>query len=579
VKRKCNYQERVWVIYDFFNQIKKDSAVKLEAEIGNLKKILVDDETFYQIPDYQRPYSWDKDNIAELIEDLVDSYMDNNPEDYFCGSLVLVENKYDNRLDVIDGQQRLTTFTIMACVFRDLYLDTLSMKAKDYIVESIQDKYEDNKRKLKFLTDERYQIDFEETVLKKIVFQDVKNIEKSFPQNRYLQNAYYIKELLMDKFETHSIDVDNFIIWFYEQVVLTVIICPSQDSAIQIFNVLNDRGMPLSPMDILKSSLMRELSKEDRRAFVSKWELINNNLDMFDQLTIDAMLNTYLYYKITTNPRSRLDKELLSVFKKEDKNSLEIISEISAFSNAYIETMTLEDKYIYCFKYLRHKIYWQSIMTTAYFVGYKNIKRLKELLLAYYYQNWVAGATVARIKQTSFNILRLVKENRSIEDIKSDMESNMAKYATTKLYKENLKSSYVYGSKWDRAILLLSEYFSLDESSINFIPINKSLHLEHILPQTVEKTEWEIMFSAEERERWTNSLANLTLLSMRKNIQAQNFGFVKKKEAYQNKDNLLTSFKNTQDILTYTKWDIEALEDRESVLIQVLDRKLDLFYR
>ena len=112
--------------------------MKLEAEIRNLKKILTDDEIFYQIPDYQRPYSWDKDNIAELIEDLVGSYVGNSDEDYFCGSLVLVENESDGRLDVIDGQQRLTTFTIIACVFRELYFEQISRKAKDYIVELIQ---------------------------------------------------------------------------------------------------------------------------------------------------------------------------------------------------------------------------------------------------------------------------------------------------------------------------------------------------------------------------------------------------------------------------------------------------------
>jgi len=551
--------------------------LKLEAEIRNLKKILTDDETFYQIPDYQRPYSWDKDNIAELIEDLVGSYVGDSDEDYFCGSLVLVKNESDGRLDVIDGQQRITTFTIMACVFRELYFEQISRKAKDYIVESIQDKYEDNKRKLKFLTDERYQIDFEETVLKKIIFKDVDNIEKAFPQNRYLQNAYYLKELIEDKFDIHTIDINDFIIWFYENIVLTVIICPSQDSAIQIFNVLNDRGMPLSPLDILKSSLMRELSKEDRRAFVSKWEKINNNLDMFEDLTFESMLNTYLYYKITTNPRKRLDKELLSVFKKESKNALEIINEISNFANAYIEILTLEDKYMYCLRYLKHKIFWQAIITTAYFVKYKDIEELKQLLMAYYYQNWIAGATVARIKQTSFNILRFVREQQPIDRIKADMEANMKKYSTTKLYKENLLSSYVYGSRWDRSILLLIEYFSLDESNVSFIPINKSLHLEHILPRTTEGTEWETLFTEEENEKWKDALANLTLLSMRKNIQAQNFGFVAKKEAYQNKDNLLTSFKITQDILTYPEWTIDALKDRESKLLQVIDRKLDLF--
>ena len=85
-----------------------DSQIK--AESLNLDRILVDKDKFYQIPNYQRPYSWDKDNIADLLGDLSNSFIDNKNEEYFCGSLVLVKNDKDKRFDVIDGQQRLTIY-------------------------------------------------------------------------------------------------------------------------------------------------------------------------------------------------------------------------------------------------------------------------------------------------------------------------------------------------------------------------------------------------------------------------------------------------------------------------------------
>lgn len=550
--------------------------MKLEAEIENVKKILVDDEKFYQIPDYQRPYSWDKDNLSDLIEDLTTAYLQNEKDTYFCGSLVLVNNENDKRFDIIDGQQRITTFTILACVFRDLYFDKLNNRAKDYIKGSIQDKYEENKRKLKFLTNEKYQIDFEETVLKQIHFQSTKQVEKDFKDNRYLHNAHYLRDFIAEKVKEHNIYINDFVIWFYENTVLTVITCPSQDSAIQIFNVLNDRGMPLSSIDILKSSLMQKLtSKEDRKAFKTTWEEISSNLK-FANLDLDGMLNTYLYYKITTNPKSRLDKELSSIFEKEKKYSLEIIKEISDFSKAYIKLMTMEDKYIYLLRYLRHKIYWNSILTTAIFIKYNDFDKLKQLLVAYYYQNWIAGATVARIKQTSFNILKLVKANQPIQDVKNEMKSNIDKYSTTKTFKDEIEGSWVYGRKWDKAILLLVEYFSSDDNKINYIPINSKLHIEHILPQTPTKY-WKDIFTEDEIEEWTNALANLTLLSMKKNIQAQNFSFEEKKEAYQNKSNVVSSFLITQHILKSNKWDVEELEKREEVLLEKVYEKLDLF--
>lgn len=76
--------------------------------------------------------------------------MDNKEEEYFCGSLVLVKNDQDERFDVIDGQQRLTTFTILACVIRDLYFERLEDRAKDYIKDSISDKYDNKNEKLNF---------------------------------------------------------------------------------------------------------------------------------------------------------------------------------------------------------------------------------------------------------------------------------------------------------------------------------------------------------------------------------------------------------------------------------------------
>ena len=347
-------------------------VLEIKALIESLKKVLCDDERFYQIPDYQRPYSWDKDNVSDLISDLVTSYINNIEENYFCGSLVLVQGD-KGRLDIIDGQQRVTTFTILACVIRDLYYDILDEKQKDYIKLSIQDKYENTKRKLKFLTNDKYQLDFEETVLKKINFVSNKNdYEKDFPKNRYLQNAHFIRDNIKENFGNFNIDVNKFVIWLYEKIVLTTILCPNADSAIRIFNVLNDRGMPLSPIDILKSSLMqRILNEEDKNTFKVSWEAIITKLE-FNDIAFEDMLNSYLYYKLGDNPSARIDTELMDIFKKENKleNPLEIISEIKKFSDSYIEILTLKNKYIFCLKYLKHRIYWTSILASAKFVKY-----------------------------------------------------------------------------------------------------------------------------------------------------------------------------------------------------------------
>ena len=555
-------------------------VLEIKASIESLKKVLCDDERFYQIPDYQRPYSWDKDNVSDLISDLVTSYINNIEENYFCGSLVLVQGD-KGRLDIIDGQQRVTTFTILACVIRDLYYDILDEKQKDYIKLSIQDKYENTKRKLKFLTNDKYQLDFEETVLKKINFVSNKNdYEKDFPKNRYLQNAHFIRDNIKENFGNFNIDVNKFVIWLYEKIVLTTILCPNADSAIRIFNVLNDRGMPLSPIDILKSSLMqRILNEEDKNTFKVSWEAIITKLE-FDDIAFEDMLNSYLYYKLGDNPSVRIDTELMDIFKKENKleNPLEIISEIKKFSDSYIEILTLKNKYIFCLKYLKHRIYWTSILASAKFVKYKDFDKLIKYLMAYYYQNWIAGKTVANIKQTSFNIIKSIKKDDNIDEIVKLMQENLKKYETTNMFENELNINNHYERNWAKPLLILVEYFWTDSQNEqqSFIPLSSKLHLEHILPQTTNEF-WNNIFTIEQREIWTNSLANLVLLSLRKNIQAQNYDFNSKKEAYFNNDNVATSFHTTRDIKEICEWNEKELKLRKDKLVNKINEIISIF--
>ena len=555
-------------------------VLEIKASIESLKKVLCDDERFYQIPDYQRPYSWDKDNVSDLISDLVTSYINNIEENYFCGSLVLVQGD-KGRLDIIDGQQRVTTFTILACVIRDLYYDILDEKQKDYIKLSIQDKYENTKRKLKFLTNDKYQLDFEETVLKKINFISNKNdYEKDFPKNRYLQNAHFIRDNIKENFGNFNIDVNKFVIWLYEKIVLTTILCPNADSAIRIFNVLNDRGMPLSPIDILKSSLMqRILNEEDKNTFKVSWEAIITKLE-FDDIAFEDMLNSYLYYKLGDNPSVRIDTELMDIFKKENKleNPLEIISEIKKFSDSYIEILTLKNKYIFCLKYLKHRIYWTSILASAKFVKYKDFDKLIKYLMAYYYQNWIAGKTVANIKQTSFNIIKSIKKDDNIDEIIKLMQENLKKYETTNMFENELNINNHYERNWAKPLLILVEYFWTDSQNEqqSFIPLSSKLHLEHILPQTTNEF-WNNIFTIEQREIWTNSLANLVLLSLRKNIQAQNYDFNSKKEAYFNNDNVVTSFHTTRDIKEICEWNEKELKLRKDKLVNKINEIISIF--
>ena len=557
---------------------------KLSVELKNLISIFSSDpnnENFYQVPNYQRPYSWNKENISELLDDLFTAYVNSRAEEYFCGSIVLVENKTDERNDIIDGQQRFTTFTIFICFIKSLYFNQLSHKNKDVISEAIHDRYEDSKFRLRFRTDDKNENDYEQSIVLKdgIQFDDSikeNQIEKKIKNNRYLQNAYFIKYFFENlSSRPENLDINDFVDFLMNKVVFTVIKSKDTSNAIRIFNVLNDRGMPLSPIDILKSNLMTSLDVEDRKTFKAKWDCINEKVN--HRFDFEDMLQSYLYYKIASNPQKRIDEELLEIYKKEKVDSLSAINEISRFSDSYLEVMESADKYIYILKYLRHTIYWTTILSAAKYLNYSDFEQLKKNLAAYYFQNWLAGATIARIKQTSFNIISEIKKKSSVKKIRDLLKNNLEKYKTTQDYRTNLESENVYHFNWCKSVLFVYEYFSTDNDNANFLPLDKNIWIEHILPETVNSdSPWRKDFSQEEIDELTHCIGNLTPLSLRKNIQAQNYSFDKKKEAYGKKDNIATSFYMTQQILAETTWTPEKIRLRKAAVVSKLNEVFEL---
>ncbi|OKA48026.1 hypothetical protein BI180_06210 [Helicobacter pylori] len=555
---------------------------KVEVELKKLHQILVDSEYFYQIPDYQRPYVWDKDHLGALIDDLVGSYTNNKEDQYFCGSIVIAENQKDKRWDVVDGQQRLTSFIILACTILKLYKNSLGQKSKAFIKESIHDRHDEEKERLKFLTAQNYNAIFENTVLNHLEFED--NIKKSefnkkFEENTYLRNAYYFKELLNESEENGSIsDIDDFVKWFYEHIVLTRIICFEQDSAMQIFQVLNDRGQPLSPIDILKSNLMQEIKQdsEKRKDFITTWDKLVEACKSIEGIDIDLedFFNMYLEYADPSNSKKRADKGLKKVFKDSKKDACEFIYGVSAFMKSYTDLLKKQDRYIYLLRYLPSR-YWASILTTALYVKYPDFDALKKLLVSYYYQTWIAGGTITRIKQTSINIIKDVKSNKGIKTIQELILNNIDSHNTFNQYHYNLwDSSSVYPSKWVRPVLALANYFMVDEEKPNFIVMDAETQVEHILPQKPkEGSQWDADFDKEKKEEWVNNIANLTLLKRKKNTQALNGDFDEKRKIYGGKDTskVISCYDITKELYRdYEKWDEKSLQKRYDFLYGII---------
>ncbi len=590
---------------------------KIESEDSYLQDILKD-KLYYQIPIYQRPYQWTEENCEKLLDDLFFNYEDDREGDYFCGSLVLVKSDPRSKTeiyDIVDGQQRLSTFILLAKVLATLYserLDPTKSKSQEYLQESWSDRHENREKKKK----KRLDFDLVGSSAKKD-FQDAldffddldaskgensKSNGSSKSKNNYLKNAICLKDYLEKK---EIEDIDDFIEWLYSNVVFITITCPDADKALRIFNVLNARGLALNATDIFKGELLKKLTEEkEQEELATRWEdLYQKCLD--NGFAMETLFSQYLVYLEPKTSREKMDKRLNTQFDKLQKSSLEYLDGVEDFYNAYVEVLEMPDRYAHLLSYVPTDS-WRAILCASLLHRYSEseIEALKELLVKFYYQDWVAGGKQSTREQTCCNIINALKEKKSVEDIASVV---VKKYLDdkniTQRFKENLQDSNLYTkfyftgktvkkNSWLKPILILVEYFISDDPRPKRIQMDKNLHVEHILPQQPDySSQWVKDFSEEERECYTHSLANLTLLGGTKNSQASNRDFKEKKEIYMGhavklgKDKrgrekpfkVMTCYKMTIDIAhKYTEWTPKSLEKRKEELIKRIESVLTL---
>lgn len=286
-------------------------------------------EGMYIIPEYQRAYNWKSslqcDKLWQDIESFIELKKDNA---YFFGSIII--NSTYEKLYIIDGQQRITTFILLLkallikinAVLKEIATDEEAKSIKEalenrrksiltclYIIDEdevsqvIEGKIRLKDLKIKYTNksiNEEYKEDLEK-ILGEETFEEIeKKVEKiKYKQgdNRYtnfFRNFKYFKEKLE---EYDSTKLNAFARNVLNNCQVIVVISYETDEAIEIFNSLNSTGMPLADADILSAKLFSNY-EEDKTEFTQRWRNIveiTNELKSQNICTIDDILNQYMY--------------------------------------------------------------------------------------------------------------------------------------------------------------------------------------------------------------------------------------------------------------------------------------------
>ncbi len=531
------------------------------------------------------------------------NYEDDRESDYFCGSLVLIAISKDSETnattyDIVDGQQRLSTFILLAKVLATLYSERLDPMIQEYLQESWSDRHEDGKKKkrerLDFdLVGSNAKKDFQEALdffddLDASKGEDSKSNDPSKGKNSYLKNAICLKNYLEKK---EIEDINDFIQWLYLKVNFITITCSDTDMALRIFNVLNARGLPLHATDIFKGELLKKLTEEkEQEELATRWENLRQKC-LDNGFAMETLFSQHLTYLHPVTSKERMKIRLNTQFDELQKSPLEYLDVVEDFYNAYCEVLEMQDRHAHLLSYLASD-FWRIILCTSILHNYSQseVETLKELLVKFYYQNWVAEQKEPK-KQTNCNIINALKEKKNIDDIISIVKQYLDENKITQNFREKLKDDHLYEkhkksskNSWLRPILILVEYFMSDDPKPKRIQMDENLHVEHILPQNPDpSSQWVKDFSEEERRRYTHSLANLTLLGGEKNTEASNLDFKDKKKIYMgegirlNKKKTFSCYDTTKYIAHhYTEWTPKSLEKREKDLMSIIESVLTL---
>ncbi|MBS1645240.1 MAG: DUF262 domain-containing protein [Bacteroidetes bacterium] len=268
----------------------KTCTLKYNNQEG--KATILDNNAQYIIPIYQRPYSWTDEQLRKFISDIFTSFWGNdgnsNEEPMFIGTMQLSAKNVNNEQDIIDGQQRLTTFLIFFKVLKVKFPDCKEL----------------NKISLDWLST-RVNNGIQQLYLKEVITSDLSFNDE--PLNPYLKNAFLINELIEEQTKDEegqplSFDIDRFIKHILSHVYFVVIETHAGLSkTLQIFNAINTTGLDLNGGDIFKIRMyeyLRDKRGKDETAFDEISRLYhtideNNSKLKYDATDIRGILGIY----------------------------------------------------------------------------------------------------------------------------------------------------------------------------------------------------------------------------------------------------------------------------------------------
>jgi uncharacterized protein with ParB-like and HNH nuclease domain len=543
-------------------------SIQLEG-IGNVLK-----SKRFKVPAYQRSYAWEVDHVESLLTDINDA-IKNKEKEYFLGSVVVTAGQ-NNRCDVVDGQQRLTTVSLIISAIKDIFSEDGDTKTS----ASIESEFlasTDRKTKEKEPKLILNEIDNE-------VFQElIENIDdvdcasyRRISHIKLINAANFCKKYLKnmcDKSKDSDSDLHELLDYLETNMKIIVVTAPDDSNAFIIFETLNDRGLELAISDLLKNYLFhRSGDKIDETK--SRWTTM---VSILESASNDPLVVTYLRHFSMAKYGLIRERELFSAIKKRITNKKTAL----AYSN-----LLSEGARIYSALINTEHDFWSAYdpvvsksVSTLNLLGMTQIRPLllaildkfdkrdvktsfKKLVSVAVRFQIVGGVGGGTLENLYANTAKAITEEKITKP--SGVISAFKNLPTDALFKAEFSNATISKQKVARYYLRSIEDFLSGEKS-ELVPSTDTtrVNLEHILPSNPSQ-DWYKNFTADEIRSYNNRLGNLALMSSRLNGNIGSGSFESKRKFYDESNFILT-----KEIANETTWNKKSIDIRQSKMADI----------
>lgn len=548
-----------------------------------LERMFVGFQTKYTVPDYQRDYSWKSEQVEELWSDIITSRQ--NETEYFMGTIVLNSEDSEDQYEIVDGQQRLSTFTLLFSVIasiggcfsdnhkifpvveRDDDSTKLAKRIEAMSRERLVHTSEPDNYYLTINRKDRNTFDTQVRSLDSVLVED-SDLKIKPNESRVIKTKKILYKLIWDEFKNNPEALNELyktLIHFVKRLKFIRIVVTNDYDAFLLFESLNSKGMDLSIADLVKNKLLMYGGKDNEiiTKLLDNWDSMISLLDKSRISSVDYLRIYWMTFPGAGITKKELYKHIKTHLQENDplvfveslNRKAELFYEFTDKDLTWPSGQHQSQPYLQKISEINTLKYTLCLPVLLYASFHTKgiLEELAQISLSYLFR-WVTigDFSVGKANETFNKVLKLLKDGETkksivFEPFKNDYhrinDEEFIKSFKSFRTKDNYVAKYILGK------------IHAHTQNNECIPDFNKIHLEHVLPQQTKLwMEGEEIFSPTAGtvlDDWVYQLGNMTLLNSKLNQKIGNSVFSKKVEKYKDSPFYMTGdiykkFKNNK---------------------------------